>query len=196
MADAFRRANGNLAHRMLAALRAAERQGGDIRGPQSAAMIIVRGAATGQLAQDRLIDVRVDDTTNPLDELERLVDRAEAFGGLLQMLETEGLLSGTHTADAAQVRQALTELEAAQRMVGENNLEPTVWKGLLLARSGHETDAQHAFQRAMRAEPRTAELVRRLGRAGMWPGDPVTLETLLTPIDSPDASKAQQDRNR
>ncbi|GAA1239554.1 hypothetical protein GCM10009676_25320 [Prauserella halophila] len=195
MADAFRTAEGNLAHRMLAALGAAERQGGDIRGRQSAAMIVVRGTPTGQLAQDRVIDVRVDDATDPLDELERLVDHAEAFGGLLRMLETEGLLSGEHTADAALVRQALAELDTAQRTVGENNLEPTVWKGLLLARGGYETDAQHAFQRAIRVKPRTAELVRRLGRAGMWPGDPDTLEALLTPTDSRDMMKARQERS-
>ncbi|SNR65406.1 Uncharacterized conserved protein, Ntn-hydrolase superfamily [Haloechinothrix alba] len=185
MSEAFRTADGNLAHRMLAALRAAERHGGDIRGRQSSAMLIVRGTPTGHLAEDRVVDVRVDDAAHPLDELERLIDHAEAFGGLLRMLQTEGLLSGEHTADAELVRQALAELDAAQRVIGEKNVEPTVWKGLLLARSGHQDEARRTFQQAIRTEPRTATLVRRLARAGTWPGDPATLDTLLTPSDSP-----------
>lgn len=188
MADAFQAAHGNLARRMLTALRAAEHQGGDIRGRQAAAMIIVPATPTGQLAQDRLIDLRVDDATDPLDELERLINHADAFRGLLEMLQTEGLLNGEHTAEAAQTRHALAELDAAQHLVGEHNPEPTVWKGLLLARSGRETDARHAFHHAMRMEPRTPELVRRLGRTGMWPGDPAALDVLLTPADSPASS--------
>lgn len=181
VADAFQGSEGNLAHRMLAALQAGEEQGGDIRGRQAAAMIVVRGTPTGNVAQDRVIDLRVDDAADPLGDLERLISYAEAFSGLLRMLETEGLFSGEHTASIADVRHSLAELDKAQVALGDRNLEPTVWKGLLLARSGFEADAREAFQRAMQAEPRTAELVRRLGRAGMWAREASALEVLLTP---------------
>jgi uncharacterized Ntn-hydrolase superfamily protein/ketosteroid isomerase-like protein len=180
MFEAFQAADGDLAHRMLAALQAAEHEGGDIRGRQAAAMLVVRGSPTGHLEQDRLIDVRVDDATDPLGELERLLDQAGAASTIQRALQTEGLLSGQHTADAALVQRTLDELEAAQRVVGEANAEPTVWKGLLLARSGQTEEARQAFHRAQHAEPRTAELVRRLGRAGLWPDDPTTLDALLS----------------
>jgi uncharacterized Ntn-hydrolase superfamily protein len=72
MAEAFLAAGGPLADRMLAALDAAEAAGGDIRGRQSAALVVVRGDA-GSPAWDNVCDVRVDDHPEPLVELRRLV---------------------------------------------------------------------------------------------------------------------------
>src|ERR1035438_3837890 len=74
MAKAFRAAKGDLAERLLAALRAAQAQGGDIRGQQSAAILIVKGKPSGQPWNDRLFDLRVEDSPDPLKELSRLVE--------------------------------------------------------------------------------------------------------------------------
>ncbi len=73
MADAFTRTEGDLADRMLAALDAAQDEGGDIRGRQSAAMVVVTGTPTGIPYRDRVIDIRVEDSPEPLRELRRLV---------------------------------------------------------------------------------------------------------------------------
>src|SRR5678809_1014161 len=73
MARAFENTKGDLADRMLAALDAAQAAGGDIRGRQSAALIVVTGKPTGLAWKDRLFDLRVDDSSEPLQELRRLV---------------------------------------------------------------------------------------------------------------------------
>lgn len=77
MADAYLSAGGDLTARLLASLRAAQDEGGDVRGQQSAGLVVV--AAEGA-PWDRLVDVRVDDHPSPLDELERLADLARAYG--------------------------------------------------------------------------------------------------------------------
>ena len=76
MSAAFENAKGDLAERMLAALDAAQAAGGDIRGKQSAALIVVTGKPTGQAWKDRIFDLRVDDSSDPLGELRRLVKLA------------------------------------------------------------------------------------------------------------------------
>jgi len=73
MAQAFEKTKGDLADRMLAALDAAQAAGGDIRGRQSAAVVVVTGKPTGQAWKDRTFDLRVDDSTEPLKEVRRLV---------------------------------------------------------------------------------------------------------------------------
>src|SRR5262245_43539955 len=79
MARAFDQTKGDLAERMLAALDAAEAQGGDIRGRQSAALLIVKGTSTGRPWADKLFDLRVEDHEAPLVELRRLVKVQRAY---------------------------------------------------------------------------------------------------------------------
>lgn len=184
MVEAFDRATGTLSRRLLTALHAAEDAGGDIRGRQAAAMVVVRGTPTGSPAHGRLVDLRVDDAGDPLGELERLLIHREALGGLLALLEEPGLFSGPLTAPPDVVAAALTELEAAQRAVGPGNMEPTVWRGLLLARAGRDEEARGAFSEVARVDPHVSELVRRLARAGMWDGDPEGVGAVL-PVARP-----------
>src|SRR6185436_3386218 len=79
MAMAYESAKGDLADRLMAALEAAEREGGDIRGRQSAALLVVRAHSTGEPWNDRKIDLRVDDNPLPLVELRRLLDLHRAY---------------------------------------------------------------------------------------------------------------------
>ena len=79
MSAAFESTRGDLAERMLAALDAAQAAGGDIRGKQSAALIVVTGKPTGQAWKDRVFDLRVDDSPDPLMELRRLVKLQRAY---------------------------------------------------------------------------------------------------------------------
>ena len=79
MAQAFENTKGDLADRMLAALDAAQSAGGDVRGRQSAALIVVTGKPTGLSWKDRLFDLRIDDSPEPLRELRRLVTLQRAY---------------------------------------------------------------------------------------------------------------------
>ncbi|MCI0574541.1 MAG: DUF1028 domain-containing protein, partial [Myxococcaceae bacterium] len=79
MSKAFEATKGDLADRMLAALEAAEKAGGDIRGKQAAALIVVSGNASGKPWADRRFDLRVDDHPRPLEELRRLVTIQRAY---------------------------------------------------------------------------------------------------------------------
>ena len=79
MADTFETTSGNLADRMVAAMKAAETEKGDIRGRQSAAILIVKGVATGDSWEDTVMDLRVEDHQNPIEELERLIKVHKAY---------------------------------------------------------------------------------------------------------------------
>jgi len=82
MARAFEQAEGELAHRMLAAMYAAEAEGGDIRGKQSAALVVVAIKPSGNRWEDYIYNIRVDDAPEPLPELERLLNIAESYKAL------------------------------------------------------------------------------------------------------------------
>jgi uncharacterized Ntn-hydrolase superfamily protein len=79
MAKAFEKTSGTLSERLLATLKAAENEKGDIRGKQSAAILIVRGIATGNTWEDTIMDLRVEDHENPIAELERLIRIQNAY---------------------------------------------------------------------------------------------------------------------
>jgi len=74
MAEAFAHARGTLADRLVAALAAGQREGGDKRGQQSAALIVVKPGGGYGGFNDRYVDLRVDDHPAPIDELARLLD--------------------------------------------------------------------------------------------------------------------------
>ncbi|PIA79349.1 Zn-dependent protease [Gaetbulibacter sp. 4G1] len=79
MAKAFETTKGSLSERILASLKAAENEKGDIRGKQSAAILIVKGEATGNYWEDTVMDLRVEDHENPIKELERLIKIHKAY---------------------------------------------------------------------------------------------------------------------
>ena len=79
MANAFEKTKGDLSDRMIAALKAAQGEKGDIRGSQSAAILIVKDKATENSWEDIVMDLRVEDHANPVAELERLVKVQKAY---------------------------------------------------------------------------------------------------------------------
>ncbi|MGH2781502.1 MAG: DUF1028 domain-containing protein, partial [Thermoleophilaceae bacterium] len=104
MVSAFRSASGDLAGRLMAALDAAEAEGCDLRGRQSAALVVVAPRASGRPAEDRLLDLRVDDHPEPVRELRRLLDLRRAY---------ERVDVGDELAAAGDVEAALREYAAA-----------------------------------------------------------------------------------
>lgn len=170
MAAAYQSARGDLADRMVAALEAAERAGGDIRGRQSAAILIVRAKGTGRpwVGADRLFDLRVEDHPKPLDELRRLMrlQRAYAHANRGDELMTE-----------KSVELALKEYEAASRLAPEI-VELPFWHAVTLASIGREADAVPIFRAVFAKEPVWADLLARLPAAGLFPNDPALIKRI------------------
>jgi uncharacterized Ntn-hydrolase superfamily protein len=136
MAAAFTASNGqHLALRILAALDAAESVGGDIRGRQSAALIIAAPESSGDPLVDRLVDVRVDDSAEPLPELRRLTRLALANQRLdvADALLTAGDVSGA----AAAYRQATEQ--------APDFIEFSFWQAVALADAGDPEGAGQAW---------------------------------------------------
>lgn len=136
MAEAFQRSPGRLADRMMTALEAAQEAGGDIRGKQSAAMVVVKKEATGQRWKDRLIDLRVDDHPTPLQELKRLLTLHEAY---------EHMNAGDQAIERDDTEGALREYQAAQELFPQN-LEMKYWHAVALANAGRLDEALPIFQ--------------------------------------------------
>jgi uncharacterized Ntn-hydrolase superfamily protein len=157
------------AERLLAALDAAEGEGGDLRGRQSAALLVVAPRATGNPAEDRPIDLRVEDHRDPVGELRRLVSLRRAY----QRADV-----GDQLAAAGDVEGSLGEYEAAHRSQPDN-LELAFWHGVALAASGREEDAAPILRRAFAGHAGWIELLKRLPAAGLFPDDGELIARLI-----------------
>jgi uncharacterized Ntn-hydrolase superfamily protein len=169
MARAFESAQGDLAERMLAALEAAQAEGGDIRGRQSAAILVVSGESTGRPWQDRIFDLRVEDDPEPLVELRRLLHLARAY---------REMNAGDEAMTVDDVDAAVSHYNRAAEMVPEN-AEMVYWAAVSLAGTGRVEEALPRFERAFAADPRWAVLTPRLPFAGLLPEDPELLRRIL-----------------
>jgi uncharacterized Ntn-hydrolase superfamily protein len=168
MAKAFRGAKGDLADRLLAALQAAQAEGGDLRGRQSAAILIVKGKASGQPWNDRLFDLRVEDHPEPLKELGRLIQLRRAYR---LMDEGDGFVT------AGKWTEAKAAYESAARLA-PGIWEMPFWQAVALASSGHGDEALPLFKQVFAAEPFWKRLVPRLADVDQMPKDPVLLKAI------------------
>jgi uncharacterized Ntn-hydrolase superfamily protein len=125
MAGAYRSTRGELVDRLLAALDAAESEGGDIRGRQSAALLIVPAKSSGRPWHDKVFDIRVDDALEPLAELRRLVGVSRAYEHM--RLAQAALARGDSSAMS-------TEFEQAALLCGDNP-EMRFWQAVALMQS-------------------------------------------------------------
>ncbi len=157
MAEAYRATKGDLAERLLAALEAAQASGGDIRGQQSAAILVVPARPSGQPWNDRLFDLRVEDHPAPVQELRRLVRIQRAYSLMNQGDERLG------TGDTA---GALTAYSAAAALAPEM-IEIPFWHAVTLADQGHVAEALPIFRQIFAANPDWATLLQRLPPVGM-----------------------------
>jgi len=169
MARAFASAKGDLADRMLAALEAAEAEGGDIRGRQSAALIVVRARSTGEPWNDRLVDLRVDDNPAPLVELRRLLALHRAYDEMNQ---------GDEAVAVDQIPKAVEHYTRAAQLAPEI-AELPFWQAVTLFSVGKEEEALKLFREVFARDERWARLVPRLPAAGLLPGDPKKIERIL-----------------
>jgi len=171
MAQAFEGSAGPLADRLYAALAAAQREGGDIRGKQSAAILVVRAEPTGSPAGDRLVDLRVEDHPDPLGELRRLLTLHSAY---------EHMNAGDLAIEHGDVESAVREYAAAMALA-PNVAEMHFWTGVSLAGAGRVEEAlPHLAEAFKDTEGDWRETLRRLPASDLLPDDPALMERLLS----------------
>ena len=172
MAEAYRKTTGDLADRMLAALEAAQNVGGDIRGKQSAAILIVAAESTGKPWIDRRFDLRIEDHPHPVRELKRLVQLQRAY---LHM--NAGDLAMEH----ADFDKASEEYAAAESLAPQI-VEIPFWHAVTLANSGKVEQALPIFAQVFEREPIWAQLVPRLVSSKLLPDDNEVIKAILAQI--------------
>jgi uncharacterized Ntn-hydrolase superfamily protein len=167
MAEAYRRAPGDLADRLLAALDAAQAAGGDARGKQSAALVVVKARGTGRpwVGADKLFDLRIEDHPQPLVELRRLLRLQRAYGHANR---------GDELMTEKRVDEALVEYAAASKLAPEI-VELPFWHAVTLASIGKEAEAAPIFRAVFAKEPLWLVMLDRLPAAGLFPNDPALL---------------------
>jgi uncharacterized Ntn-hydrolase superfamily protein len=149
MAEAFSSADGPLARRLLVALEAAERAGGDVRGRQSTALLVVPAEGEGW---QREVELRVEDHPEPLVELSRLLDLHDAYALASEGDELVG--EGRHEESAERYKRA--------SQLAPDNDELLFWAGLSLAQGGDVEQGAAAVRRAIDANQGWRELLLRL----------------------------------
>ena len=157
MAAAYRASRGPLAERLVAALEGAQAAGGDVRGKQSAALLVVRAASTGQPWEDRLVDLRVDDHPEPVVEIARLLRVHRAY---------EHMNRGDLALEQGDVEGALAAYRAAEELFPDN-LEMRYWHAVSLANVGRVEEARPLFASVFAQDPNWRTLTERLPAAGV-----------------------------
>ena len=162
MAKAYESAPGDLAERLLAALDAAQQAGGDIRGRQSAAIVVVKARSSGKPWADRLFDLRVEDSPEPLQELRRLVRLRRAYN-----LED----AGDNAIAEKRPAEALRHYEEAMKLAPDA-VELQFWAAVSMYTNGRRQEALPLFKKVFAKEARWVPLVERLPKADLFPDDP------------------------
>lgn len=169
MLEAFTGSTGPLADRLMAALDAAEAAGGDIRGRQSAAMLIVSGTSSSQPWQQRLVDLRVEDSADPLGELRRLIGVHRGYQHIDRAEASEV---------AGDLENALVEFERAGALLAGND-EAAFWSAILMADAGRVEEGRALLADISTREPGWSELLRRLPAVGLLRNGETTVTALL-----------------
>ncbi len=146
-----------LAERMVAVLQAAQNVGGDIRGKQSAALLIFAPEATKEPWNDKLLDLRVDDSENPVVEIDRLLKVFRAY---------EHMNQGDLYVEKNEMKSAMDEYNAAMKMFPEN-LEMQYWTAITLANDKQMKRASEMLQNIYKKDSNWRELTKRLPKVGL-----------------------------
>ncbi|MDL1875671.1 DUF1028 domain-containing protein [Cytophagia bacterium CHB2] len=169
MKEAYQKTSGDLTDKMLAAMDAAQAVGGDIRGKQSAAILIVSGTSTGRPWADRVMELRVEDHPEPLMELRRLVHVHRAY---------QHMNAGDLAVEHNDMEKALAEYGAAQKMMPDN-LEMAYWTATSLVNAGRLEESLPLFKKVFAGDPNWAELTPRLPGVGLLNVDEAGMKKIL-----------------
>ncbi len=169
MAEAYESAEGDLAERMMVALEAAQNEGGDIRGKQSAAMIVVSGKPTGKSWIDRIVDIRVDDSDEPLVELRRLLNISRAY---------EHMNKGDDYITSKDFENATKEYETASKLSG-GNIEILYWFAVTLTNEGAIDKALPIYTKIFAQDKNWQVLIPRLVDAEILSTDTSVIKQIM-----------------
>lgn len=169
MAEAYENTEGDLAEKMMAALEAAEAEGGDIRGRQSAAMKVVSGSPTGQSWRDFIVDIRVDDSPEPLKELRRLLDISRAYDHMDR--GDEYITEGNFEAANAEYSRAAE--------LAPGNPEIRFWQAVTLVSAGQVDLSLPIFKEVFEADESWRELIPRLVPSELLPDDKELIKRIV-----------------
>lgn len=175
MARAFEATKGDLAERMMAALDAAQEAGGDIRGRQSAALVIVAAKSTNRPWVDRVFDLRVDDSAEPLKELRRLVTLQRAYNHMN---------AGDLAVEKKDNEGALREYSAAEKLVPDN-AEMIYWHAVALVNMNLVEESLPLFRKVFAMDKNWVTLTPRLVKSGLLPDDTKIIERILSVSSKP-----------
>ena len=170
MSKAFENAKGDLAERMLIALEAAEQEGGDLRGKQSAAMLVVSGDPTGDSWKDKIVDIQIGDHEDPLGELRRLLNISRAY---------HHAQKGDEYMEKDEMDLALQEYSAAANLYPENPELP-FWTAITLAQTGDLKKALPIFKDVFEKNENLRELIPRIVESGFLKDDKNIVNQILS----------------
>jgi len=173
MARAFRNSKGPLADRLMATLYAAQKAGGDIRGKQSASILIADNVKDNTPWKHIVVDLRVDDHPYPLQELDRLIKVQYAYE---LMNEGDNLLSKDLTEEAGK------KYDQASQLAPEIDEIP-FWQAVTMADSGNIKEALPIFKKVFNIDPNWAILVQRLPASGLLTKDLEVMRKILSVIE-------------
>ncbi|MFL5809578.1 MAG: DUF1028 domain-containing protein [Flavisolibacter sp.] len=170
MSKAFEGSKGKpLAERMILALEAAQKAGGDIRGQQSSAIIVVPGKSEGKPWDERTVDLRVDDSPSPITELRRLYNVQVAY---------QHMNNGDLATEKNDMVTAMNEYNAAMKMFPAN-LEMQYWTAVTLANNKEMGKALPIFKKVFAKNANWKELTRRLPKVNLLTVSAPDLQKIL-----------------
>ncbi len=170
MAESFNTSKGTLAERLVAALEAAQKAGGDIRGKQSAALLVVSGKPTGKIWKDRKVDLRVEDSAEPIKEIKRLLKVHQAY---------EHMNNGDLAVEKNNMKLAMEEYSAAEKMFPDN-LEMKYWTAVALANNGDLEKSLPIFKEVFSKDKNWKTLTERIVKNGLLTVDEKSLNKILS----------------
>jgi len=170
MSKAYENADGPLAERLVASLQAAQKAGGDIRGQQSAAILVVKGTSNDKPWEERLVDLRVDDHPQAVNEITRLLKMHRAY---------EHMNEGDLAIEEGNVDKALQEYGQAREMFPQN-VEMTYWTAVSMANAGRLQQALPLFKEVFNKNKNWITLTRRITSNGILSVSDSTLQQILT----------------
>lgn len=152
MEKAYKETKAPLAEKLIAVLEAAQKEGGDIRGMQSAALITFKGTSSGKPWEDKLIDLRVDDNPKPLVELKRLLKVQRAY---------DHMNNGDLAVEKGNMTRAMDEYSSAEKMFPDNE-EMKFWHAVTLFNKNQKDKSYKIFKEVFSKNPNYRTLIKRI----------------------------------
>jgi uncharacterized Ntn-hydrolase superfamily protein len=162
MVERYENSGGPLAQRLLNALQAAEEAGGDFRGRRSAAIMVIRANTTGRPWHDMVVDLRVDDSPDPVAALADLLVTRARYQDVVRAFQ-QAIDGDPVTADR--------ELELLRPMDPVTEPDQLMWRAVVAALAGREDAAREMLGELAGSAPQFLEAARRFGKAGLMPAD-------------------------